>query len=315
MEKSITLNKPLKPKLSKILKDDFRRNKVKYAMISVIVLYYILFYYVPMYGTIIAFQDFVPRKGIMGSNWVGFKHFINFFNDLSFWKVLKNTLTLSFLDLCICFPSAILFALFLNEIRCRTFKKTVQTITYLPHFISLVVICGMIKEFCGYNGLFNYIGSFFGAERVSMLQQPNMFKWIFIFSKIWQELGWSSIIYLAAFSGINEELYEAAEIDGAGRIRQTLVVTLPGILPTVVIMLVLRIGQILGIGHEKVLLLYNPATYEKADVIMSFVFRKGLEEFNWSYSTAVNMFNSIANFTFLILANTASKKLTESSLW
>lgn len=298
-----------------MIKKDFARNKMKYLLVSVVVLFYILFYYVPLYGAIIAFQDFSPRLGILGSDWVGFKHFVNFFDSIYFRRILRNTFVLSGLDIIVGFPFPIIFALLLNEIRSKTFKRTIQTISYMPHFISLVIVCSMIKNFCAYDGLINYIASFFGGGNTSILQEPSAFKYVYVLSNIWQELGWNSIIYLAALGGINEELYEAAEIDGAGRFKQIIHVTIPGILPTIMIMLVLRIGQILNVGHEKILLLYNPGTYETADVISTYIYRKGLEDFDWSFSSAVGLFNSVVNFVFLVGANWLSKKTTQTGLW
>ena len=297
------------------IKKDFARNRVKYLLVSLVVIFYILFHYVPLYGAIIAFQDFSPRLGILGSDWVGLKHFKDFFNSIYFARIFKNTFVLSGLDILFGFPFPIIFALLLNEIRNKAFKRVVQTVSYMPNFISLVIVCSMIKSFCAYDGLINYIITLLGGERYSILQDAPSFKYVYVITNIWQELGWNSIIYLAALGGINEELYEAAEIDGAGRFRQTLHVTIPGILPTIMIMLVLRIGQILNVGYEKILLLYNPATYDTADVISTYIYRKGLEDFDWSFSSAVGLLNSVVNFTFLICANWISKKTTETGLW
>lgn len=299
----------------KVVSKDFKKNKVKYLLILLPVAFYILFYYVPMYGAVIAFQDYSPRLGISGSPWVGFKQFTNFFHSIYFSRVLTNTFVLSGLDILIGFPMPIILALLINEIGHKNFKRLVQTASYMPHFISLVIACGMIKNFCASDGIINAIIVFFGGQSTSLLQDSSAFKYIYVFSNIWQDVGWNTIIYLAALSGINEELYEAAALDGAGRFSQTWHVTIPGILPTIMIMLILRIGQVLNVGYEKILLLYSPATYEKADVISTYIYREGLENFNWSYSSAVGLFNSVVNFVFLIGANTLSKKLTENSLW
>lgn len=300
---------------SQKIKKDFKKNKVKYFMISFIVLYYILFYYLPLYGSLIAFQDFSPRLGFLGSDWVGLKHFKDFISGNSFFRVLKNTFLLSGLDILIGFPLPIIFALLLNEIRSKAFKKTIQTVSYMPHFISLVIVCGMIKNFCGYDGLINDCIEIYGGERLSILQSIPAFKYVYVLSNVWQELGWNSIIYIAALGGINAELYEAAKIDGANRFKQTIHVTIPGIMGTIMIMLIMRIGQVLSVGYEKVLLLYNPTIYDSADVISTYIYRKGLVELNWSFSSAVGLFNSIVNFVFLIAANTISKKTTEVGLW
>lgn len=300
---------------SQKIKKDFKKNKVKYFMISFIVLYYILFYYLPLYGSLIAFQDFSPRLGFLGSDWVGLKHFKDFISGNSFFRVLKNTFLLSGLDILIGFPLPIIFALLLNEIRSKAFKKTIQTVSYMPHFISLVIVCGMIKNFCGYDGLINDCIELFGGERLSILQSIPAFKYVYVLSNVWQQLGWNSIIYIAALGGINAELYEAAKIDGANRFKQTIHVTIPGIMGTIMIMLIMRIGQVLSVGYEKVLLLYNPTIYDSADVISTYIYRKGLVELNWSFSSAVGLFNSVVNFVFLIAANTLSKKTTEVGLW
>lgn len=300
---------------AKRIKRDFRKNKIKYLIVALPVLFYIIFYYVPLYGAIIAFQDFSPRLGITGSEWVGFKHFIDFFQSKSFGRVLRNTFVLSGLDILFSFPLPIIFAILLNEVKNRLFKRTIQTVSYMPHFISLVIVCSMVKNFCAYDGIVNWIIAKLGFEPFSILQEPKAFKYVYVISNIWQEMGWNSILYIAALAGINEELYEAAALDGAGRLRQTIHVTLPGILPTIMIMLILRIGQVLSVGYEKILLLYNSATYETADVITTYIYRKGLQDFDWSFSAAVGLFNSVVNFAFLVAANQISKRATQTSLW
>lgn len=297
------------------LRKDLRVNKSVYIMFLPVLIYYIIFHYKPMYGAIIAFKDYTPIKGIMGSEWIGFKHFIDFFSSFYFRRVLRNTLVISFSTLLFGFPAPIILALLINELKSKVFSRTVQTITYMPHFISMVVICGMIRTFTIDSGIINDIIAFFGGERVTLLGQPKLFVPVYVLSGIWQEVGWGSIIYLAAMAGIDQELYEAAKIDGAGRWKQTLYVTLPGIAPTIVILLILRMGSLLNVGFEKIILLYSPATYETADVISSFVYRKGLQEFNWSFSSAVGLFNQVINFILLISANWFSRKVNESSLW
>ncbi len=297
------------------LRRDFQKNKVKYLIIALPVLFYILFYYVPMYGALISFQDYSPRLGMLGSPWVGFKHFISFFKSDSFVRVIRNTFILSGLDILISFPLPILFAILLNEVQNTFFKRTIQTVSYMPHFISLVIACSLVKNFCAYDGLINSMLAKLGFAPYSILQDPGSFKWVYVISNVWQEMGWNSILFIAALGGINEELYEAAALDGAGRLRQTWHVTLPGIIPTIMIMLIMRIGQVLTVGQEKILLLYNPATYKTADVISTYIYRKGLQDFDWSYSSAVGLFNSAVNFAFLIAANWISRKTTETSLW
>lgn len=302
----------------KEIKANLLRYKYAYIMAIPMVLYYIIFCYIPMYGAIIAFKDYSPALGILKSPWTsmgGFKHFYNFFTDIYFKRIVKNTFAISFLDLIFNFPAPIIFALLLNEIRVKWFKNTVQTIAYFPYFISIVVVCGIIKDFVLSDGVITNIVVMLGGNRESMLQNPNCFRSIYIVSEIWKSFGWNSIIYLAALSGIDPQLYEAASIDGAGRWKQTLKVTLPGISSTIVVLLVLKVGMILNVGFEKIILLYNPSTYETADVISSYVYRKGLQEFNWSYSTAVGLFNSVISFAMIIFANSISRKINKSSLW
>lgn len=295
---------------------DFALNKYLYVMILPVLAYYIIFHYFPMYGAIIAFKNYTPIKGILDSDWVGLAHFQSFFNSYYFWRILKNTLIISLYTLCFEFPMPILLALLLNEVRNKLFKKVAQSITYMPYFISMIVICGMIKDFTNSGGLINtLVMNLFGTDGQAFLQKPGMFRAVYVISEIWQRIGWESIIYLAALTGIDQEQYEAARIDGASRLQQMWRITLPGITPVVVIMFILRVGNLLNVGFEKIILLYNPVIYETADVISSFVYRKGLLEFNWSYSTAVGLFNSVINLFLLVAANRLSRKFTESSLW
>ena len=296
-------------------KAEWKKNRLLYLMFVPVALYYLLFAYKPMYGAIIAFQDYEPMKGIAGSDWVGFQPFVDFFNNYYFWRILKNTLVISVTSIVFGFPAPIILALLLNEVTGDKFRRTVQTLSYIPHFISMVVICGMIKVFTADNGIIMDLLNLFGVPRQPLLNNASAFVPIYIVSDIWQGVGWGSIIYLAALTNIDHALYEAATIDGANRWQQTLNVTLPGIAPTIIIMLILRLGSILGVGYEKIILLYSPLTYDTADVISSFVYRKGLQEFNWSYSTAVGLFNSVVNFIFLIVANTISRKIGDTSLW
>lgn len=290
---------------------DIRFNPSAYILVAVVLAYYITFHYLPMYGVIIAFKDFSPGLGILGSEWVGLEHFKMFFSSDYAWRVIRNTLQISFYTLLLGFPAPIILALLINEVKHVRFKKIVQTFSYLPHFISTVVICGMLVDFCSRDGLFSII---FGIHD-NLLALPQYFKTIFVASGIWETMGWNTIIYLAALTGIDTSLYEAAKIDGAGRLRQTLSVTIPGIMPTIVTLFILQIGRVMNVGFEKIILLYNPLTYETADVISSFVYRKGLIEFNYGYSTAVGLFNSVINFTMVIFANRLSRKVNETSLW
>ncbi|WP_438444129.1 ABC transporter permease [Gorillibacterium sp. sgz5001074] len=294
---------------------DFKLNRLLYFMMIPVLAYYAIFHYAPMYGAVIAFKDFSPMKGIMGSDWVGLQHFQDFFSSYYFWRILKNTVVISVYSLIFMFPAPIILALLINEVRSQAFKRVVQTISYMPYFISLVVICGMVTDFTNSNGIINTLFSYFGYDGTAMLQKPGLFRPIYILSEIWQKVGWESIIYIAALMGIDQEQYEAARIDGASRLKQMLYITLPGILPTITIMFILRMGNMLNVGFEKIILLYNPVTYETADVISSFVYRKGLLEFGWSYSTAVGLFNSLVNLALLITANYVSRRVNESSLW
>jgi len=286
-----------------------------YLMFLPVALYYILFCYRPMYGLIIAFQNYEPSLGLLGSKWVGVEHFSRYINNYYFWRILKNTFKISLNSILFGFPAPIILALMFNEIKSQWFKRGVQTITYLPHFISIVIICGMIKNFTAETGFISDIFSFFGGEKQNLLNNPSYFVSIYIISDIWQSMGWGSIIYIAALSGVAPELYEAAIIDGAGKWKQLWHVTIPGIMPTIVIMFILRMGSVLGVGYEKIILLYSPTTYKTADVISTYIYREGLLGLNWSYSAAVGLFNSIINFTFLITFNKLSKKVSETSLW
>lgn len=297
------------------VKKDFKRNKFKYLLILPIVAYFVFFAYKPMYGILIAFKNYRLTAGVAGSPWVGFYQFKRFFSDPFFFRLLRNTFSISFLYQIFSNPAPIILALLLNEVRCSWFKRTVQTVSYMPHFISSVIICSIIRYFCASDGLINTIIVFFGGERAALLSQPDMFYPIYIISGIWQGVGWSSIIYLAALSGIDQEQYEAAKVDGAGRLKQMWYITLPGLVPTMAMLWTLDIGRLLTVGYEKIMLLYQPLTYEVADVISTYVYRKGLLEQDFSYSTAVGLFNSVINVILLVIANKLSKKLGQSGLF
>jgi len=293
----------------------FKRNREIYLMLIPIILYYVIFKYAPMFGNIMAFQDFRVTRGFFESDWVGFKHFKAFFEDVYFWRILKNTLIISVSTLMFNFPLAVTFALLLNEVKNLKFKKLVQTVTYMPHFISMVVICSMITSYVTPTGLINSIITALGFDKVPFLTDPKYFVGVYVVSHIWQNLGWSSIIYISALSGIDTELYEAAAVDGAGRWKQTVHITIPGILPTMSIMLIMSVGSMMSVGYEKILLLYSPAIYETADVISTYVYRQGILGGSYSYSAAVGMFNSIVNFSLLTFANWFSKKVQGSGLF
>ena len=294
---------------------DFKRNKWKYFIAIPVIVYLLIFNYKPMYGVIIAFKKFKPHLGIMDSPWIGLQNFKSLFTDMYFTRSLRNTLTISFLQLLFSFPAPVLLALMLNEVKSQKVKRTVQTITYMPHFISLVVICGMLVSFTQTNGLFNDIIAFFGGKRTNLLIQEQNFYPIYILSGIWQQIGWDSIIYLAALAGVDQEQYEAARVDGAKRLQMIWYITLPSLIPTISMLLVLKMGKVLSVGYEKILLLYQPATYEVADVISTYAFRRGIIDADYSYSTAVNLFNSVVNIILILLSNKLSKKLGQSGLF
>lgn len=301
--------------LSHKISRDWKMNKYKYLLILPVLVYLALFCYKPMYGLIIAFNNYKPTRGITGSDYVGLMWFDNFFNNIYFWRLLSNTFTISALSIVFGFPAPIILALLLNEIQNDKFKRTVQTITYMPYFISLVVTCSIIKIYCQENGLFSQIIELFGGTRRNLLIDPSAYRPIYVLSGIWQNIGWNSIIYLAALSGIDQEQYEAARIDGANRFQQMLHITIPGILPTIMILFVLRMGSILNVGYEKVLLLYTENTYNVADVFSTYTYRVGLEQKQYSLSTAVSLFNTVVNIVFLVFTNWLSRKTTESSLF
>ncbi|SDZ95001.1 putative aldouronate transport system permease protein [Lachnospiraceae bacterium NK3A20] len=294
----------------------FRKYWQLYAMMLIPIIYYIIFRYVPMLGNIIAFRRYRAGSSILGDEWSGFKYFRQFIHDSNFWRSFRNTLLLNGKYLLISFPVTIIFALLLNEIKNMKFKKFVQTITYLPHFISIVIVAGMIRELLSTSGPINNAIVASGGEAIQFISLPQWFTTIFVASGIWQGLGWNTILYLAAMSGINPELYEAASLDGAGRFKQALHVTIPGILPTIMTLLILNIGSLCGsVAFEKVMLLYQPTTYETADIIATYVYRMGLGSGNYSYATAVGLFQGIINVVLLTAANVFSKRTTGSSLY
>lgn len=307
--------RPLRERAAKTLLRDMKMNHTVYLMVLPVIVYFFIFHYLPMGGVLMAFQNFSIRRGIFGSQWAGLDHFIRFFNSVYFWRLIRNTLLISFYGLLFSFPLPIVFALCLNEIGNKRVKKTIQTISYLPYFISIVVVVSILIDFTKSQGVLTRLAAFFGDSGGALISRPEWFRTLYIGSNMWQHLGYNSIIFIAALSGIDMELYEAARIDGAGRWKQTLHVTLPGIAATIVILLILRLGQIMSIGFEKTILMYSPATYETADIISSYTYRVGVIDNNYSYSTAVNLFNSVINFVMLIAANKISRKLSESSLW
>ncbi len=295
-------------------KRDFKMNWKIYLIVLPIIVYFIIFNYLPMGGLIMAFQKFSPVKGFFGSDFVGFDNFIQFFTAPNFLQILRNTFVISLLGLLIGFPLSIFFALLLNEIYITLFKKTVQTISYMPYFVSTVVICGLVIDFLSSNGVITNLLAKIGFERQNFLLNPNYFWGINLLSDVWQGLGYGSIIFIAAIAGVSPEQHEAAAIDGATRLKRAWHVTLPGIMPTIITMLILRCGLLMTVGFDKILLLYNPSIYETADVISTNVQRMGLEKMQYGYSAAVGLFNSIVGTTLLLVSNAISRKYTEHSV-
>ena len=294
---------------------DFKMNRGLYFLAIPIIAFFLIFNYAPMGGLVIAFEDFKPQRGIFGSAWVGFDNFVDFFTGPNFLVIMRNTLVISLLGLAIAFPMSILFALQLNEVGNRAFRKTVQTISYMPYFISIVVLCGLVTEFCSSNGaVTSLFCALTGSPRENLLTDPRYFWAINLLSDIWQNLGYSSIIFVAAITSVSQELHEAAAIDGASRLRRVWSITIPSIMPTIMTMLILRCGSLLSVGFEKILLLYSPSTFSTADVISTHVQRLGIEKAQYGYSTAVGLFNSVVNTALLLAANYLSRKYAETSV-
>ncbi|MDF2926943.1 MAG: sugar transporter permease [Paenibacillaceae bacterium] len=298
------------------LRNDLWKDRYLYIIFAPVLVFYIMFHYVPLYGIQIAFKKYNIFAGITQSPWVGLDQFVKFFSGPYFWRTLKNTFAISFYGLVFGFPIPIILALLLNEVKTVWYKKTVQTLSYLPHFVSSVVIAGIAVNFLSpSHGLVNNIITFFGGERIYFLIQPQFFRTIFTSINIWAGAGFASIIYIAALSGVDSELYEAAKIDGAGKWKQLWNITLPGILPTIVIMLILRIGQLLNVGYEMIILLYQPSTYETGDVISSYVYRQAFQGADYSLATAVDLFDSMVALILVFAANKISKKITDTGIW
>lgn len=295
---------------------DIKRDSLLYLMLIPFVVYYALFVFKPMWSLQIAFKDYSVYKGVAASEWVGLKHFRSFFSGPYFGRLLKNTLLLSFCNLGIVFPASIVLALLLNEIRCVWFKKSVQMLTYLPHFISTVVIVGIINSFLSpSNGLVNIIIEKLGGDKIYFLAEAKWFRTIYTVMNLWVATGYGSIVYIAALAGVDMQLYEACRMDGGGKWRQFVHVTFPGILPTIMIMFIMKIGSILNVGYEQIILMYQPSTYETADIFNTFVFRTGIQNGDYSLSTAVGLFNSAVGLVLVTLANKISARVTETSLW
>lgn len=298
------------------LKVDFLRNKGCYLLIIPILIWFLIFHYAPMGGLVMAFQKYSPGKGILHSTWVGFKNFEKFFSSIYFWRLIKNTAVLGLMDLAISFPAPIIFALLLNEVRLKKYKKFVQTCSYLPYFVSTVIMCGLVVDFVQGGGVIsNMLARYTGGVSQNLLGDGDNFRIIFVLTTVWQNLGYGSIIYIAALSNADQELYDAAVVDGAGRWKQTRYITLPAISPTIIVMLILKMSTLLNVAADKVLLLYSPGIYDKADVISTYVYRTGILEYNYSFSTAVGLFNSVIATVLLLGANAISRRVSESSLF
>lgn len=295
---------------------NLRRDRQLVFMLIPVVIFFAVFSYYPLYGILIAFKDYSISKGILGSPWAGLRYFRQFFLSPYFGRLLRNTVLISVYSLLWGFPVPILFALLLNEFKDGKFKRLIQTVSYLPHFISLVVICGILIDiFSPQGGVVNALLYSLTGKRINFFGEPEWFRTMYVGSGVWQEFGWNSIIYLAAITGINPDLYEAAKIDGAGRLRQIWHVTLPGIKPTILTLLILNLGNIMSVGYEKIILLYSPTTYETADVISTYVYRTGLLSQQYSYAGAVGLFNSVINIAILVLCNFVGKKLFGVGIW
>ncbi|CAM5701311.1 putative protein LplB [Streptomyces afghaniensis 772] len=292
-----------------------RRDWQLYSLAILPLLFFLVFRYLPMIGNVIAFRRFEPGGSIFGEEWVGLRYVQMFLNDPTFWQVFRNTLWIGGLTLLFCFPVPIVLALLLNEVRRRSLKRFVQSVSYLPHFLSIVIVAGITMQMLASDGPVNHLLGWFGHEPIRFIQEPEWFRTIYVGSEIWQTAGWGTILYLAALTTIDEDLYEAARIDGANRWQQIWHVTLPGIRPTMVTLLILNIGAFMAVGFEKVLLLYNPLTYPTADVISTYVYRSGVESNSFSYAAAIGLFEAVIGLVLITSANQLSRRTVGTSLW
>lgn len=296
-------------------KKSIRKNWELYLLLVPVILYFLIFHYYPLYGLQIAFKDFIATKGITGSPWVGFKHFERFFDSYYFGRLIKNTIGIGVFTLLVSFPVPIIIALLLNEVKSLRFKKFVQTIIYAPHFLSTVVVVGMLLLFLKSDGMINQVIMLFGGTPIDFITEPAWFKSIYVLSDVWQTMGWSSIIYIAALSAVDPAQHEAAIMDGASKFQRMIHINIPAIMPTIVILFILNVGSVMAIGFEKVFLLQNDLNMSTSDVISTFVYRSGILEAQYSFSAAVGLFNSIINFILLIMVNQIAKKVSDTSLW
>lgn len=293
----------------------FRRDWRLYSLVVLPLAFLLLFKYVPMLGNIVAFRTYVPGGSMFGDEWVGLLYFEMLFSDAMFWRAFANTIIIGGITLIIVFPLPIILALLLNEVRVRWFKKLIQTVSYLPHFMSIVIVASFVKELTSLDGTINAIATAFGGDAVNFLQEPDWFRTIYVTSEAWQTVGWGTILYLAALTTIDDGLYEAARIDGANRWQQTWHVTLPGIQPTMMVLLILNIGAFMAVGFEKILLLYNPLTTEVAEVLSTYVYKVGINSGSPAYATAIGLFEAVIGLVLVVSANAISRRMTGSSLW
>lgn len=299
-------------RVQKVLKRDWQL----LVLCALPVLYFVIFHYIPMYGVQIAFKDFKASEGIWGSAWVGFKHFKRFFASSQFWTLIKNTLGLSLQQILLGFPIPILLAIMLNQVKNQKFRKFAQSILYCPHFISIVVLAGMLYIFLSpRNGIVNTIIKMLGGEAIFFLGEAKYFKLTFVISGIWQNAGWSAIIYIAALAGISPDLYEAAQMDGANKWQRIRHIDIPGIMPTIVMMLIMEIGKVMSLGFQKAYLLQNAQNLAASEIISTYIYKVGMLDAQYSYSAAINLFNNVINIILLVTFNKLAKKLTDNSLW
>lgn len=298
------------------LKRDLRKNYILYLMIIPVVLYYLLFHYWPMYGVVLAFKEYIPKLGITGSPWIGLDNFERFFSGYNWKTLVGNTIGISVYSLIVGFPAPIILAVLLNSLANMKLKKIIQMVSYAPHFISMVAMCGILQIFLHPDtGIINIILDAIGLEPVAFLSKPEYFKSVYVFSGIWQNIGWDSIIYIAALAGVDYEMHEAAMLDGATKLQRIIHIDLPSILPTIVMLFILKIGQLMNVGFEKVFLLQNALNMEASDVISTYVYRVGMLNNDYGFATAIGLFNSLINVFMLVLFNTLARKVTKNSLW
>ncbi len=292
------------------------KNHQLYIMVLPTLAFFIIFHYIPMYGVQIAFKDYYANLGIWGSPWVGLKHFIRFFNSFRFWLLIENTILLQAFSLIAGFPLPIILAILLHHLPSKKYSRFVQTVTYIPHFISIVVLVGMLFVFLSpRSGIINIVLKSLGKESILFMAQPNWFRPLYVLSGIWQSTGWGAIMYLAALSSVSPELHESATVDGASKIKRILHIDMPSIAPTIIILLILNLGRVMSVGFEKAYLMQTSMNLNKSEIIATYVYKAGLLDSQYSFSSAVGLFNSVVNFTLLISVNAISKKVSNTSLW